>query len=395
MATLSSEPSFKDVMSQASSIEWDLRSPEVQSDQLASYDAMRSRCPVAHTPDDSWVVFSHSDTVRILDDPETFSNEVSAHLAVPNGFDGSRHAAYRTIIESYFTAERLAAFEPVARAICAELIAGLARDCDIEVMSSLGDPFAAWLQCAFMGWPTSMRTPLAEWVDKNHAANRSGDRRRMAAVADEFDSFIREQLDARRSMPGPPDDPTTRLLAESVDGVQLSDAEIVSIIRNWTVGELATIAAAVGIALNFLAEHPDIQRRIRSGEWDLDAVTDELQRLGAPLIANRRRTTKPVEVGGVKIPAEEKVIVLWASANRDEAVFGDPDAFEPIANRRHNLVYGKGLHYCPGADLARLELRVLLEELFAATISVEPGTQAPAPAHYPAGGFDTVHIRLR
>ena len=147
--------------------------------------------------------------------------------------------------------------------------------------------------------------------------------------------------------------------------------------------------------MNFLAEHPDIQRRIRSGEWDLDAVTDELQRLGAPLIANRRRTTKPVEVGGVKIPAEEKVIVLWASANRDEAVFGDPDAFEPIANRRHNLVYGKGLHYCPGADLARLELRVLLEELFAATISVEPGTQAPAPAHYPAGGFDTVHIRLR
>ncbi|HMU35781.1 MAG TPA: cytochrome P450, partial [Marmoricola sp.] len=111
-------------MSQASSIEWDLRSPEVQSDQLASFDAMRSRCPVAHTPDDSWVVFRHSDTVRILDDPETFSNEVSAHLAVPNGFDGSRHAAYRTIIESYFTAERLAAFEPVARAICAELIAG-------------------------------------------------------------------------------------------------------------------------------------------------------------------------------------------------------------------------------------------------------------------------------
>ncbi len=84
MATLSSEPSFKDVMSQASSIEWDLRSPEVQSDQLASYDAMRSRCPVAHTPDDSWVVFRHSDTVRILDDPETFSNEVSAHLAVPS-----------------------------------------------------------------------------------------------------------------------------------------------------------------------------------------------------------------------------------------------------------------------------------------------------------------------
>ena len=105
MAPLTLEPIFKDAMSRSSSTDWDLRSAEVQSDQVASYDAMRSRCPVAHTPDNSWVVFRHSDTVRILDDPETFSNEVSAHLAVPNGFDGSRHAAYRQVIESYFTAE--------------------------------------------------------------------------------------------------------------------------------------------------------------------------------------------------------------------------------------------------------------------------------------------------
>jgi cytochrome P450 len=145
----------------------------------------------------------------------------------------------------------------------------LARDCDIEIMSSLGDPFAAWLQCAFMGWPTSMRTPLAEWGRQEPRRQPQRGSPPDGCGRDEFDSFIREQLNARRSMLVHPTIRPPRLLAESVDGVQLSDAEIVSIIRNWTVGELATIAAAVGIALNFLAEHPDIQRQIRSvsGTW--------------------------------------------------------------------------------------------------------------------------------
>lgn len=376
---------------------WNMRSPQVQDDQLASYDDMRSRCPVAHGSDGSWTVFGHADTVAILDDPDTFSNEVSSHLAVPNGFDGQVHAEYRAVVDRYFTAESLAAFEPVCRAICADLVAGLARGRDIEVMATLGDPVATDLQCAFMGWPPAMREPLEGWVRKNHAASRSGDPERMAAVAEEFDSFIRAELDARRADPDPgtTDDPTTRLLAETVDGRALTDEEIVSIIRNWTVGELGTISAAVGILLHFLATHPEEQRRIRAGEWDLDAVTDELQRLGAPLVANRRRTTTPVSIGGQEIPAEEKIVVLWASANRDEAVFADPDAFDPTANAPHNLVYGRGVHYCPGAGLARMELRLLLEELFAATTLVEPGKTPPVVAHYPAGGYQEVSVRLR
>ena len=381
-------------MSDTETFDWDMRSPQVQADQLASYDAMRSRCPVAHGSDGSWTVFGHADTVRILDDPGTYSNEVSRHLAVPNGFDGTTHAEYRAVVDRYFTAEHLTAFEPVCRAICADLVAGLAHGADIEVMSTLGDPFANEVQRAFMGWPAAMRESLEGWVRTNHEASRSGDGGRMAAVAEEFDSFITAELDARRADPGTSDDPTTRLLAETVDGRSLSDEEIVSIIRNWTVGELGTISAAVGIILHFLATHPDEQRRIRGGEWDLDAVTDELQRLGAPLVTNRRRTTGPVTIGGRHIPAEEKIVVLWASANRDEAVFADPDAFNPTANREHNLVYGRGPHYCPGADLARLELRVLLEELFAATTLIEPGTPAPVMAQYPAGGFQEVSVRL-
>lgn len=374
---------------------WNMRSREVQTDQLASYDAMRARCPVAHGSDGSWTVFGHADTAAILEDPATFSNEVSSHLAVPNGFDGLVHAGYRQVIDRYFTAERLADFEPVCRAICADLVAGLVHGKDIEVMATLGDPFATDLQCAFMGWPPAMREPLKGWVRKNHAASRSGDRGRMGAVAEEFDSFIRAELDARRADPVATDDATTRLLAETVDGRALTDEEIVSIIRNWTVGELGTISAAVGIILDFLATHPEEQRRIRAGEWDLDAVTDELQRLRAPLIANRRRTTTPVTIGGQQIPAEEKVVVLWASANRDEAVFADPDAFDPVANAPHNLVYGRGVHYCPGAGLARMELRILLEELFAATTLVAPGTSVPVLAHYPSGGYQEVSVQLR
>lgn len=365
------------------------------ADQLGAYDAIRARCPVAHEDYLGWTTFTHAEAARVLSDHETFSSRVSAHLSVPNGMDPPEHTAHRRINERYFTPARIAALEPAVRDIAAELVAALPRG-SVEVMGHLAQPFALRVQSAFMGWPERLHEPLRAWVARNHAATLARDPDRLAAVAVEFDGYIRDQLDERRRAgAGAPADVTSELLGEQVDGRPLSEAEIVSVVRNWTVGELGTIAASVGIVVHALATRPDVQAAFRSDPAGISAGVDELLRIHPPLIANRRVATRPVEVGGCPVSAGERVTVLWASVDRDEAVFGDPDEFAPDRNAADNLLYGTGIHACPGAPLARMELRVLVEELLARVrvIEVVPGA-APVPAVYPAGGFSSVVARF-
>jgi cytochrome P450 len=228
-------------------------------------------------------VLRHEDVKRILDDPATFSNAVSAHLSVPNGMDPPQHTEYRRIIEPYFAPERMQAIEPHCRAIAAELIAALRANEEIEVMGRLAEDFALQAQCAFLGWPVELHAPLRDWVRKNHAATRSKDRARMAAVALEFDTHIREVLNARRAGSSAMPDVASQLMREFVGGRGLSDEEIVSILRNWTVGELATLSASIGILVHYLARHPDLQTQLRDHPSQLPAAIDEILRIDAPL----------------------------------------------------------------------------------------------------------------
>lgn len=379
-----------------SDIDWAPDTAEILDDQVASYDRMREQCPVARDASGTWTVFKHADVSRVLGDFDTFSNVVSGHLAVPNGMDPPQHGKFRTIVDRYFTAGQMAALEPAVRLIAAEVVADLGDE--VEAMAAIAQPYASRCQCEFMGWPPTLNEPLRQWITQNHAAIRAHDREAMSAVATAFDGRIKQQLDVRRATGGPPatPDPTTELLQEHVDGRALTDEEIVSIVRNWTVGELGTIAASVGIVLQFLATHPDVQSQLRADGSLIEPATDEMLRLHAPLTANRRRTTRPVTLGGRHIPRDAPVTVVWASANRDEDIFDDPYAFRLDRDPALNLLYGWGIHQCPGAPLARLELRILVEEIFAATEHICPVTGThPTTAVHPAAGFATLPLRLR
>jgi cytochrome P450 len=384
-------------MNPAQPNDWNPTSQDVLDDQIAAYDAMRHRCPVARSDYLWWSLFRHADVVRVLHEHYTFSNAASNHLSIPNAMDPPEHTPYRQIIERYFTPEHMAAFEPACRAVADALVGELPRGERFELMAGFAQPFALRVQCAFMGWPDSLHEPLREWIGKNHRATRAGDRSAMAQIAVEFDGHIKQQLALRRDAGElAADDATTRLLHERIHGRPLSDEEIVSIVRNWTVGELGTIAASVGIVVHYLATQPALQADLRRRISDLPAAIDEILRIHPPLIANRRVTTCPVEIGGRQLGADERLTLIWASANRDETVFGDPDAFDPDRNGKNNLLYGAGVHVCPGAPLARLELRLLVSALLAGTrdIALAAGP-SPQRAAFPASGFATLPVRLQ
>lgn len=374
--------------------DWDPRSDDVTRDQAAAYDDMRHRCPVAHSDSLNLPLFRHDDVMRVLNDPETFSNAVSSYLSAPNGMDPPEHTQYRRIIEPYFSPQRMAVFEPVCREIATSLVNGLARGGEVEFNGQFAQDFAMNIQCAFLGWPEELRTPLLHWIRRNHEATLTGDRLALDRVALEFDTYIKGLLERRReSGADAPDDITTSLLRNRIGDRLLNDDEIVSVLRNWTVGELGTIAACVGILAHYLAEHPDVQRQLREQPSLLSTAIDEILRIRAPLIANRRISTKPVEIGGCKVPAGQRITLIWASANRDETVFGDPDEFRLDRDPASNLLYGSGIHACPGAPLARVELRIGMEELLARTtwIALVPGS-LPTKAVYPGAGFSVLPL---
>lgn len=376
--------------------DWDPRSDFVLSNQINAYDKMRLRCPVAFSDYLGWSLFRYDDVVQALDDHRAFSSVVSSHLSVPSGMDPPQHTAYRRLVERHFEHGKVEAFEPRCRAISADLVSALERGEEIELVARLARRFAIRIQCAFLGWSDSLHEPLLSWVRKNHEATLARDTWAMAAIALEFDGYISELLEARRKAgSAAPDDVTTSLLQEQVNDRRLSHEEIVSILRNWTVGELGTITACVGILAHHLAQNQELQQKLRDNLSLLPAAIDEILRLQAPLISNRRVTTRSVEIGGRRIAAGERVTLMWASANRDEAIFGDPDEVRLDRDPEQNLLYGRGIHVCPGAQLARLELRVLMEELLTQTQQIAPiPTQQAVFATYPAGGFAALPLLI-
>ena len=375
--------------------DWDPRDEAVLADQVAAYDELRRRCPVARSDFLGWSLLRHEDVLEAAREHDRFSSAVSSHLSVPNGMDPPEHTAYRQIVDGYFTDELMAEFEPMCREVVRDLVAELPRGQELDLMDRFARPLALRLQSRWLGWPDELHQPLHEWTLKNHRATLSRDQSAMAAVALEFDGFIESLLQDRRLLGDEaPDDLTMRLLTERIADRPLTDPEIVSILRNWTVGELSTIAASLGIVAHYLAEHPELSHLLRAEPGQIPAAVDECLRIQPPLIANRRLVTRETQVGDRQLAANDRVTLLWASANRDESVFGEPDEFRLDRNPQDNLLYGAGIHVCPGAPLARLELRVTVEELLEGVDLLSLGGR-PTLATYPASGFSELPLLIR
>ena len=376
--------------------EWEPLSQQAQADQVATYDAHREACPLARSPR-GVTVFRHADVVAVAADPVTFSSGASEFRQVPNTLDPPEHYAYRALIDPFFSPDRMAALEPAIQSVARDVIAGLgdAADITVDAVHDIGYQFAVRATAAWLGWQGSEARLLA-WMESNHASTRSADRTRTAAVAAAFDAIVADQVQRRRSLgDAAPDDPTTELTHACVEGRPLTDSEIVSILRNWTAGDLGSIAACTGVIAHHLATHPDLQDELRADQTRLAGAIDEMLRIDNPFLLNRRITTASTEVAGYALEAGTRIYLNWTAANRDPRVFGDPDEYRPTENAPHNLVYGTGIHICPGRPLATMELVTVTRELLAASTSFTLAADRVAQREtYPVGGWAEVPLRL-
>lgn len=377
-------------------VEWDPRGMDAIRDPYHAGDAQRKRCPVAVSGDRQWTLFRHADVLRAATDSHAFSNNVSTRLNVPNGMDPPEHTAFRRIIDLYFTPDRIAAFEPLCRKITRDLAEALPREQDVDVVAVFAEPFAVRIQCAFTDWDTEAGDALRLWVQRNHEATRAQDPVAMRSVSESFSNHVTAQVERHRNgETSGSDNVISRLLRERVNGRLLRDEEIVSILRNWTAGEMATIVAAVGILALFLAQNTDIQTQLRRDPSLIPQANDEILRIVGPLATNRRVAKDMVCLNHRQIVAGDKIHLNWIAANRDAEAFDEPTVFRFGRNPQNNLLYGAGIHVCPGAPLARMELQMVVEELLRVSGSIRPAEHSlPEPAAYPSSGFVMLPLRF-
>lgn len=371
--------------------DWDPRAEHVLNDPLHSYDLMRERCPVAYSTPLQWSLFRYKDILEVLQNHQQFSSAVSTHISVPNSMDPPTHTVYRNIIEPYFSSEALTKFEPKCWQLAQNLVKQIPVNEPFDAISQLARRFALEAQCDFIGWPRYKQIELWHWMEQNHAASLSGDSIKLEEVASSFSTMVTEILAQKRTENSL--DVIGSLTRANVQGRPLKDEEIVSILRNWTGGEVGTISAAVGIIIYFLAAHYEIQQELRQSPDKIPEAIEEILRIHGPLITNRRVATCPFSLNGQIIEAGERVTLFWVSANRDESIFEQPYEFKWGRNQEKNLMYGAGIHVCPGAPLARLELRIFIEVLLAQTHRLSLAQpELPSHAVYPAGGYTKIMI---
>jgi cytochrome P450 len=389
--------------------DWDPTAPDVLADQRTAYDELRSRCPVARDASGTWLLTGHEPVRRAALDDATFSNAVSRFRNVPNSMDGDEHRRFRAVIDRFFEPQRLAALVPSFRQVGEEAVAALPRDVAIDAVHDLGAIVAVRAQSRWLGWPAALERVLLAWIHDSYDAARSSSPARTGDIALRFDTIVRDQVVSRQQAlqsGAPVTDVTSELMTSFVEDPAapggrrlLTEAEVVSVLRNWTAGDLGTIARALGVVVHYLATNPKVQAELRARIADSDATgraIDEMLRIDDPFVANRRVTTRDVEVGGRTVPRGSRVALSWIAANRDPSVFGDPDAYRPDANAAHNLVYGVGRHVCPGRGLATHEMREAVAALLRATTTVALADNEPCIRETPpVSGYARVPVILR
>ena len=356
------------------------------------------RCPVVHTAEGDVVITGHPEVVAAAGDPAVFSSRVSSHLQLPNGLDGEEHARWRALIERYLERgvvdKRGPEFREAARTVIAESLPGPRGE--VDAVTDLGTRYAVRAMTTWLGWPRALEGRLVAWVGDNAAATRSGDRARTAAVAADFDRIIATVVEPRLTDDTTAEgDVTRQLITDTNFGRPLHREEIVSVLRNWTGGDLSSMALCIGVILHRLSTDTALQEHLRFGvpQAEFEAIIDEILRLDSPFVSNRRVTTRPVTIGGVDLPEGQRVRLHWTAANLDPAAFGEPGEFRPDTHAAANLVWGTGPHVCPGRALSMVELLAFLDELLAAAV-VRPGSGPGTRATHPVGGWESLPVHL-
>lgn len=338
----------------------------------ADVSAAYPRSPVARVDEvlgGFWAVLGHDELVAAALDYRTYSNVVPLFETQrpPLECDPPEHTFYRRLLNPFFARDQLAAMEDDVRAYAAEMLDPLPADFAREVAL----PFPTRVLCRLLAAPDEDWEIINRWgtrVDEIGGQTPPGSAERLAA-GEEIRPYMLELIRARRQDRG--DDIVSGLIHGDPDLPALDDDALLGIVMMLLSAGHNTTASAIGNLVLRLARDTALQQRLRDDPSLIPAAVEESVRIDAPQQAMRRVATRDTQLGGCPIAAGDWVWLVFGAANVDPDAFDRPEEFDVDRGPNRHVGFGRGIHLCIGAPLARMQVRIVLEELFARTPSFE------------------------
>ena len=363
--------------------DFNARAPESWGSAHADFGRLRATCPVAHTRsfDGFWVLTKYDDVSEAVRSPETFLTSVQNVVPrvaftgrrPPLHLDPPEHTPYRSVLNRFFTQAKVEALRPHIRSSVVDLLRPMIDAGTVDFCEDFAHPLPAKVLARFFNLPVETAMEIREITRGYTAALNNASDEVVKKASLELYTVARRMLEERKANPlDPAEDPTTALLQASWQDEPLPEDMILGTVRQFiVVGMVAPIVFLGSVAVH-LSKHPDVHAQLRAEPELVPAAVQEYLRLFTPYRGFARTANRDIIIRGRLIRKDEPIAVAFASANRDEEVFAEPDEF--ILDRpnigRH-LAFGAGPHRCAGAPLAAEIFEITLEELVGRTTSIE------------------------
>ena len=351
--------------------------PEVIADPYPVYRQLRDHAPVYWSPQAStWVLSRYDDVAAALIDPATYSS-ASGIFPTPPGVDMTqlflpmlimsdppRHTQLRHLVSKAFTPRRIAGVEARIQTLVNNLLDQVSGAGTWDFVSGFAGPLPAIVIADMLGVPREDRDRFRTWsttlIQSNPIRGEFGPGLDAAAALYEyFSAFLAE----RRAHPR--DDLMTALVQAEVDGEYLSEEELLGFCLLLLIAGHETTTNLLSNSAVVLAQHSESRRQLADNPALVPAAVEELLRYDSPVQGLGRTLTRQVDLHGQPMKAGDTVLLLFGSANRDDHAFPDADRFDINRRPERQVAFGRGIHFCLGASLARLEARIALQALLA------------------------------
>jgi len=377
-------------------------------DPFPHYARLRAEAPVVwHQPDEGggwWVVSTQPEVLEVSKDPARFSSakgiltlEIGIEYPSPPTMmhtDPPVHTRYRKLVQPGFSPAAIRALEAPIRALAVRLLDALPTGEPVDLVPALAEPYPVEVIADLLGIPDEDRDRFVLWSDATipGASDLSFDE--CMALMAEMQAYLMDACQSRRGQEG--SDLITVLANVEVDGETLTDDELLMFMNQLLVAGNETTRNMISGGLWALATNQDQWRALVADPSLVPTCVEEWLRWTTPVVAFMRTATQDTELRGVAIAEGDPVLLLYAAANRDEAVFGaDSDQFRIDRSPNPQVALGFGPHFCIGAALARLEGRILLEELLARWSELEPAGEVTRTGSAIIAGLKHAPLTLR
>jgi cytochrome P450 len=343
-------------------------------DPIPGYHALQEQCPVHRSVGafggTGVMITRYDDVLNALKHPEVFSSKDVVALGdfplIPLSVDPPDHAKYRRLLDPEFSPKRMAALEVEARKLVNEIIDGFADRGECDFHEDFATPLPSTIFLSLLGTPQSDLPQFLRWRDETirPVADTVEEANRIRFAAGQaIESYFETALEEKRR--NPDDRLLTRLVNAEIDGRPLTQAELLGTCHLLLLGGLDTVTATLDCMIVYLARHPERRQALVDDPSLVPAAVEELLRHQTPVMMVPRVMARDAEVGGVEIKAGDSATLMLGAANCDRDAFDHADDVDFGRQANRHLAFGGGPHRCLGSHLARLELRIAIEEFHA------------------------------